>query len=768
MRRACLVLGLVATVAAVGGVSLWQSSPTPAQPPSGPEAPVVPAAPRPVLPLAQVVLFNSGVGYFQREGTVEGDTRVDLSFPAGEVDDLLKSLVLQELGSGRVSGVTYDSPEPVERTLKSFAVDLTYNPTLGQLLFQARGEKVELSLQQNAGAAGTVSGVIVSLETQRQPNGANPPLEVEVLNLLCTEGLRSFPLAQVQRFRFLNAALDAEFRRALEVLATQHDGQKKTVSLSFRGEGRRVVKVGYVVENPVWKTSYRLVLGKDEKPALQGWAVVENTSDEDWKDVRMALVSGRPLSFRMDLYQPLFVPRPVVEPSRFATLRPPGYAGPLGAGQGGGGYFGNSGGAAQFGNFGGAGQWGGGSPGGGRQGGLNAGLNGGLNLGFNLGLQGGGNPDDSVGNPRPPGDDRLTFEELQRRREQQREAREQAAKVGAAVAGLDATDGVTALASSEEVGDYFQYALEDRVTLPRQKSAMLPVVTQTVLGSRVSVYNPAVNARNPLLAVRFKNTTGQTLLEGPVSVFDGGVYAGDALLPDLQPTEERLVSYAIDQGTEVKTAAKTLPEHLVAVKMVKGVLRATSTRREVHTYALKNRSPHDRVVLLQQPVRPDWKLVAPEKAPGTFRGLYLFEVKAPAGKVVEYEVTEEKTDTGDYPARGVTDGWLRELGADAPVSAKVREAVQKVFDERARVAAVHAEIGQLDRQAAKVRDDQTRVRANLASVPVNSEPHKLWLAKVAKQEEEIDKLDATLEEKRKQEATLEKELSVLLEGLNAD
>jgi hypothetical protein len=488
--------------------------------------------------------------------------------------------------------------------------------------------------------------------------------------------------------------------------------------------------------------------------------VVENTSDEDWKDVRMALVSGRPMSFRMDLYQPLFVPRPVVEPNRFATLRPPSYSGPLGAGPGGVG-FGYLGGAGQVGN-GGGGQWGGG-----RQGGLNLGLNGGLNIGLNLGNQGGGNPDDTVGPPRQ-GDPRLTFEELQRRREQQREARDQAAKVGAAVAGLDATDGVTALASSEEVGDYFQYALEDHVTLPRQKSAMLPVVTQAVAGSRVSVYNPAVNARNPLLAVRFKNTTAQPLLEGPVSVFDGGVYAGDALLPDLQPTEERLLGYAIDQGTEVRTAAKTLPEHLVAVKMVKGVIRSTSTRREVRTYALRNRSPHDRVVLLQQPVRPDWKLVAPEKPPETSRGLYLFEVKAPAGKAVEYEVTEEKTDTGDYPARGISDDWLRDLGPDSPVSAKVREALQKVFDQRARVAAAHAEIGPLERQAAKLRDDQARVRANLGSVPYGSEPHKLWLAKVARQEEEIDKLDATLEEKRKQEAALDKELSALLEGLNAE
>src|SRR5262249_52938016 len=139
-------------------------------------------------------------------------------------------------------------------------------------------------------------------------------------------------LAEVQRLRFLNPVMDSEVKKALEVLAMSHDTQKKAVSLNFSGDGKRPVRVGYVVENPIWKTSYRLVLGKegkDKKPFLQGWAVVENPTDEDWNGVRMALISGRPISFRMDLYQPLYVPRPVVEPELFASLRPPTYQGAM-------------------------------------------------------------------------------------------------------------------------------------------------------------------------------------------------------------------------------------------------------------------------------------------------------------------------------------------------------------------------------------------------------------------------------------------------------
>src|SRR4051794_34350812 len=284
------------------------------------------------LSIGQVVLFSSGVGFFQREGTVDGDARIDLSFPVADVNDLLKSMVLRDRDGGHVAAVSYDSNAPLERTLQSFAVNLTANPALAKILDQARGEKVEVALSAaGAGQPATLTGTVVGVETQKQAAGKDAAVDVSVLNLWCADGLRGVRLPDVQRVRLLNPALDSEFRKALEALAQSHDAQKKAVSLSFTGEGKRRVSVGYVVDNPLWKTSYRLVLGgeKQEKPYLQGWAVVENSSDEDWRGVRMALVSGRPVSFRMDLYTPLFVPRPLVEPELFASLRPPSYSGAL-------------------------------------------------------------------------------------------------------------------------------------------------------------------------------------------------------------------------------------------------------------------------------------------------------------------------------------------------------------------------------------------------------------------------------------------------------
>ena len=279
------------------------------------------------LPITRVVLFNSGVGYFSRSGEVEGDARVDLTFPESDINDLLKSMVLEDFNKGRISAVSYDSREPIARTLASFAINLNGSPTFSSIVSQMRGERIEVAVSATAAnQPGKLTGTIVGVEHQKVPAGTTT-VDAEVLNMWCAEGMRAVKFTDIQSLRFSNPVIESEFRRALEVLALSHDSQKKAVSLHFAGEGKRKVQVGYVVEAPIWKTSYRLVMDDKEKPYLQGWAMVENPTDEDWGGVKMALVSGRPISFKMDLYNPLYINRPTVEPELFASLRPVTYSG---------------------------------------------------------------------------------------------------------------------------------------------------------------------------------------------------------------------------------------------------------------------------------------------------------------------------------------------------------------------------------------------------------------------------------------------------------
>jgi hypothetical protein len=643
------------------------------------------------LPLSQVVLFSSGVGYFQREGSVEGDARVDLAFDVRDINDLLKSMVLRDLDKGHITAVSYDSNAPLERTLKSFAVNLTGNPTFADLLHQVRGEKVEVVLSTpQAGAAGTATGTIIGVEKQRQAvAGAKEVVEVTLLNLWCADGIKAFKLAEVQRVRLLNAVLDSEFKKALETLALSHDTQKKAVSIRCEGEGKRRISVSYVVENPIWKTSYRLVLGtkKADKPYLQGWAVVENPTDEDWKGVRMALISGRPISFQMDLYTPLYVPRPVVVPELFQSLRPVAYSGAMDG---------------------------------------------------PTGTATAGAPPPPMPENKPAAkatDFYMGFQNGQH-------------KAGGAYAlGVQqqlrqnmnlGRSGVGTAATAAKLGDFFQYAIDRPVSLARQKSALLPIVGKDVQATRLSIYNERTQAKFPLLGLRFKNTSGAHLMQGPITIFEGSNYAGDAQVLDLQPNEERLLSYAVDLGTEVNAVPSSDSGRVLSLKAVKGIVWTTVKNRQIKTYTVKNRNEQARTVLVEHPVNNAFRLTG-EKPLETAADVYRFKMEVPAGATKTLVVSEEREDRHNYAVSNQSDEQIKWLISQPTASKKLQAGLREALALRLALHKTQREIGELQRQLNVIVQDQTRIRANLKETPSTSKAHKRYLEKLDEQESQIEK-----------------------------
>ncbi|MEO7353241.1 MAG: hypothetical protein ABIZ70_02710, partial [Gemmatimonadales bacterium] len=268
------------------------------------------------LPVRSVVLFSSGVGYFEHGGTVHGTGSAELRFKTAQINDVLKSLTLQDLDGGKVTTITYPSQDPVSKTLRSFQVDITNNPGMGALLNQLRGARVTIQ----AGAQ-QVSGTVVGVEQRRKGVETGGPIDVPVLNILSGASIRSIELPSISSLTLDDAKLQNELTRALAALSQARDQDKKPVTISYAGDGARRLRVGYVVETPIWKTSYRLIL-EDKRTLLQGWAIVENQTESDWNDVSLSLVSGRPISFKMDLYQPLYLERPTVVPEYFSGLRP--------------------------------------------------------------------------------------------------------------------------------------------------------------------------------------------------------------------------------------------------------------------------------------------------------------------------------------------------------------------------------------------------------------------------------------------------------------
>ena len=688
--------------------------------------------PAATLPLTRVVLFNSGVGYFSRSGEVEGEARVDLTFPESDVNDLLKSMVLEDFGRGRISAVSYDSREPIARTLGSFAINLNNNPTFAGIIGQLRGERIEVAVSATAAnQPGKLTGTIVGVEKQKVPAGTQT-LDADVLNMWCAEGMRAVKMADIQSLRFSNPVIESEFRRALEVLALSHDSQKKAVQLHFAGEGKRKVQVGYVIDAPIWKTSYRLLMNEKEKPYLQGWAMVENPTDEDWTAVKMALVSGRPISFKMDLYNPLYVDRPTVEPELFASLRPVTYQG-------------NFNGRAERGaadnrqtfNF-------------------SLGLHGGQGAGiqtpspaFDAPMLPGGGPSGPGGSTPVTGGGAVLGREKMRLagvNDPAGEAlrRKHAAGTAGELAQRLGTGSVGNAATAGALGDFFQYTIDHPVTLPRQKSALLPIIGKDIEGARVSIYNPAVQAKHPLLGLRFKNTSGAHLNQGPITVFEGSTYAGDTRVLDVQPNEERLLSYAIDLGTEVDPKAGAGKQKITSIKAVKGIVTTTTKVTEETTYKAINRSQTDRALLIEHPNRTSqqFKLVDTDKPTEDTPEVFRFALGLKAGETKSFTVKEERDDVSTIALTNGAEDQIRYFVSLSEASPALKQRLAEALTIKGGWDATARELAQVTADLQRFTIDQDRIRKNLRETPKESEVYATYLKKLSDQEKEIDALTA--------------------------
>jgi hypothetical protein len=377
------------------------------------------------------------------------------------------------------------------------------------------------------------------------------------------------------------------------------------------------------------------------------------------------------------------------------------------------------------------------------------------NQGGQFGLQGG-----SAG--------RLTYEELQRRRQEQTNSKENAKQEDAAPKAIDPSQGVAAAATAEASGDFFRYVIDQKVSLPRQKSAMLPIVDQAITGTKVSIFNAKVQAKFPLLGLKFKNVSNQHLMQGPITVYEEGSYAGDARILDLQPNEERLISYAVDLGTEVKTETQEAPDQIIAVKLVKGMLHATHKLRETTTYRIKNRSEHERQLIIEHPIRTDWKLVTPERPSEVSRDVYRFQVTVPAGKALVHQVIEEQAKLDRLELTSMQDTTVLFFLKSSSSSPAVKAALQKASGLRGHLTDTHRDLAELEKKLKAITDDQTRLRANLDKMPPTSAAYKRYLQKFDTQETEIEKLQGQILERQETEKKQHKEFEEFLINLSVE
>lgn len=687
------------------------------------------------LPIRRITLYRSGVGSFERRGLVQGNSAVQLRFKTEQINDILKSMVALDLSrQGTVDGISYGSKEPLSRRLASFGVDISNNPTLGQLLAALRGTEVVVSFPDSK-----VEGVILGVETKMEPVTKDaPPVAVEYLNVVTASGIRSIKLSLANAVELKDKALNAELGRALAAVAEYRADRTKTVEVNFAGEGAREAVIAYVQEAPMWKTSYRLVLpdavkGKDGKAegvkaddrfTMQAWAIVENTTDEDWKDVTLSLVAGRPVSFRMDLYEPLYVFRPEIAVPMVPGVLPRQYAGGV----------------------------------------------------------------DVFGEKGARDEERAAMKSEVMRRS----ARPASPPAPASAAPGNATGGIAYADASEakalssedlagyaarsqggavEAGEVFMYQVDHPVTVERQRSAMIPLLNAGIDGRRVSIFNPNDGGEHPMRGLEIRNSSNLQFMPGPISVFDGGAYAGDAQIGHVPAGDKRLLAYSVDLDVNVLRKDDS-SERVRKVKLVRGAFDITSLYQNSVSYQFTNKDKaRDRLVIVEQPrLGGSWKLAAPEKPSEQTDALYRFEVPVAADKAGDIKVVQEMISSRTVGVLSIDMPTL--LAYQRQGGGVVSDAVIQAFREAQRLQAVVAQaqqrIADLEAQRAAIDTDQNRLRQNMNSIDRTSELYKRYLNKLTEQETKVEQLAVDADKAREALRAAEEALNNYVANLNVE
>jgi hypothetical protein len=533
-------------------------------------------------------------------------------------------------------------------------------------------------------AAERLSGTILGVES-RAKSAEKGAAEVPVLNLLTGATIRAVELPSITTLSLEDAQLQEELTKALGALVQARDQDKKPVTINFAGTGDRRVRIGYVVETPVWKTSYRLLLDdRGSRGRIQGWAIVENQTESDWNDVSLSLVSGRPISFTMDLYQPLYATRPVVAQEQFAGLRPQVY-----------------------------------------QGGITAAA-------------------DAASKPSqgriPPAQRRVGYDANGNPVALQlSEVVTTGVGGGNAAPALDAASSVAAMASAGRLGELFQYTVPD-VTLARQKSAMLPIVTDSVEVERLSIYNRAVLASNPLNGVRLHNTTGKHLLQGPVTVLDGAGYAGDARIDNLPPGQSRLLSYGIDLDVVVDPSKSTTASAIRTARLNRGVLSLQRKMEFSQDYAIENKGAKDKTIVVEHPVRAGWTLASTPAPFETTPSVYRFKVPVAAGKSATFTVKQEIVMSEAVTIATEDTATLLMYATTSAIPGPVRDALAKAVDLKRAVDNAAAEVQRRSQQITEITVEQNRIRENMKTVAPSTSYYTRLLEKLNEQESSIERL----------------------------
>ena len=624
------------------------------------------------LALKRVMLSSGGLGYFEYEASVDGDATLKLTVPLDQVDDVLKSLVVYD-DKGGVGGLSLPGREPLKQAFRDMPFDQAALQSPAALLNALKGAQVSIA------GSRAVSGRIVSVqpETMTSADGKTTTTRTRV-TLLTDQGLQQFVLEEAENLQFADPALRDKLAKALLAIQANHAADARTLDLSTRGQGKRTVRVAYIVSVPVWKASYRLTLPADAgapKAPLQGWATIENLSGQDWKNVELTLVSGRPVAFHQALYEAYYVTRPEVPIEVAGKLMP-----------------GVDRGSVQV---------------AGKASTITAPGSGPAPASIDLFRQRNG-----LAAPPPPPPVAQAAE--------QPEAAEAATQVTFKLP----------RPVNVENGRTLSIPILDR-QVPGQRLALYQADTaaRNPLAA-VRLTNDGETGLPPgILTIYERDKSGNV------------TYVGDARLSGFPVGETRLLAYALDEKITVERDPSQT-ERNANGSIANGVLKFARVIRSTTAYHVRGPAKEPRQLVIVERRLPGWALVKPDvKNAEVSEGNYRLPFQLAGGEQTQtFEVAQEQTEQQDLRLIEGPFDQIKVYAQAKEFDAKTRSALGMIVQLQGAVSDAQRKLIDIGNHRKAIVDEQARVRDNLARVPPNSDLQRRYLAMLEKQENDLDTL----------------------------
>jgi hypothetical protein len=693
-RAASLILIATALTAAA-------QQPKPNTRPAKPAPAAEDAAPATQLPVTRVSLYKNGVGFFEHDGRVTGSQSVTIDFTTDQLNDVLQSLTAIDLNGGRITGAGYNSTTPLDQQLKALALALPDKTTFSILFNALRGTRVEVT-----GSASPFTGRLVDEEMHKTGAGKDEAgmTEGRFLTVAADSGeVRIFAITPSLSVRLLDTAAHTNLTQYLQLLDSNRNTALRHLTLDDVGTGARQLRVSYISEVPIWKSTYR-ILFTESKPSgaqppsttqtatLQGWSVVDNTTGADWINVQLSLIAGAPQSFIQPLSVPYYSRRPEIPLPQEAQLTPQTHeSGQQGASNPVSGAVSVDA-ADQFkvSNQVAARPIAGAAMGalGGVMGGSGSGIGAGSGGNFGGGLA---RPIDTLGTL-----ENETYQNL-------------------------AVRSTAPNATTTAFDDYFAYNLADPITIRKNESALVPILQTKVDAERVTLWSQ--QQPTPLRALWITNTSNLTLDRGSFTIVEDGNFGGEGLLDPIHPAEKRLLSYAVDQAVRVTTESRLNSSRVTSITASKGVLVLHSKQVSEITYVVHNAAADPRMVIVEHPVRNGYTVdsAAADGTPApkpieTTPAVYRFRVATQPGETVRLHVGETHPGAATYRLTNSDDNQLTFILTQANHDPALEAALQPILAARRHQSDMQEAVDKINAHLNDLHSDEDRQRANVTAL----------------------------------------------------